>query len=139
VEIVIVLLLAFALLALVVAVVVAPLRSARSEEESPSADLGELEAARESKYHEVRDAELDFRTGKLSREDYERVDGALRGEALEILDELHRLQEPDRAAPDASTRTDTDPTREGPGDPRSKSEAAGPDEPGAQAGDDEGI
>jgi hypothetical protein len=113
VEIVIVLL-AFALLALVVVVVGAPLRSARTDEDGPSADLGELEAAREAKYHEVRDAELDFRTGKLSREDYERVDGALRGEALEILDELDRLQAPDRSdaarsgaeSEDPSTRAD---------------------------------
>jgi hypothetical protein len=124
-------LLALVLLALVVAVVAAPLRAVRSEEEEPSADLGELEAARESKYHEVRDAELDFRTGKLSREDYERVDGALRGEALEILDELHRLQEPDRDGPDASPKIDIDPAS-GPGDARSKSDEARSDEPGTK-------
>ena len=47
-----------------------------------------LEAAREAKYREIRDAELDFRTGKLSREDYEAIDGALRAEALEILNRL---------------------------------------------------
>ena len=50
----------------------------------------ELEAAREAKYREIRDAELDFRTGKLSREDYEAIDGALRAEALEILNRLRR-------------------------------------------------
>jgi hypothetical protein len=87
VEILIVLL-ALALLALVIAVVGAPLRGARLDRERPSADLGELEAAREAKYREIRDAELDFRTGKLSREDYDAVDGTLRGEALEILNQL---------------------------------------------------
>ena len=46
--------------------------------------------AREAKYREIRDAELDYRTGKLSREDYEAVDGALRAEALEILNRLER-------------------------------------------------
>ena len=53
---------------------------------SPRRD--ELETARESKYREIRDAELDYRTGKLSREDYEAVDGALRTEAVEILNRL---------------------------------------------------
>ena len=31
-----------------------------------SAERAELEAAREAKYREIRDAELDYRTGKLS-------------------------------------------------------------------------
>ena len=39
-----------------------------------------------AKYAEIREAELDHRTGKLSDEDYEAVDGALRAEAIEILD-----------------------------------------------------
>jgi hypothetical protein len=50
-----------------------------------------LEAAREAKYREIRDAELDYLTGKLSLEDYEVVNNALRAEAIEILD---RLQPP---------------------------------------------
>jgi hypothetical protein len=57
----------------------------------------ELEAARESKYREIRDAELDYRTGKLSIEDYEAVNGALRAEAVEILDRLEALEERSRA------------------------------------------
>jgi hypothetical protein len=48
----------------------------------------ELEAEREAKYREIRDTELDYRTGKLSREDFLATDGALRAEALEILDRL---------------------------------------------------
>ena len=52
----------------------------------------ELEAAREAKYREIRDAELDYRTGKLSHEDYEAVNGALRAEALEILNRLETLE-----------------------------------------------
>ncbi len=55
----------------------------------------QLEAAREAKYREIRDAELDYRTGKLSRADYEAIDGALRAEALEILTRLEREQERD--------------------------------------------
>jgi hypothetical protein len=48
----------------------------------------ELEAQREAKYREIRDAELDYHTGKLSREDFEAIDGQLRTEAIEILDRL---------------------------------------------------
>jgi hypothetical protein len=48
----------------------------------------DLEAAREAKYREIRDAELDYRTGKLSREDYEAIDRGLRAEAIEILNRL---------------------------------------------------
>ena len=48
-------------------------------------ELGELEAAREAKYREIRDAELDHRTGKLSDGDYAQVDSGLRAEAVEIL------------------------------------------------------
>ena len=56
--------------------------------------IAELEAARDAKYREIRDAELDLRTGKLSDEDYEAIDQTLRAEAIEILRAL------DAAAPD---------------------------------------
>jgi hypothetical protein len=48
----------------------------------------ELQAAREAKYREIRDAELDYRTGKLSSEDYHTIDATLRAEALEILETI---------------------------------------------------
>jgi hypothetical protein len=100
-----VVLLAFLLLAVVIAIVGAPLRAARDRElagervpndEDPERqrvyERAQLESAREAKYGEIRDAELDMRTGKLSREDYEAVDGALRAEALEVLDRLQALE-----------------------------------------------
>jgi hypothetical protein len=65
--------------------------SARREAFIEDSRSAELEAARESKYREIRDAELDYRTGKLSEEDYAAIDGQLRGEALEILNELETL------------------------------------------------
>jgi hypothetical protein len=97
------------LVGLVVALVSAPLRRAREldppipqddkrpELEDPpfASDSGlhdELEAAREAKYREIRDAELDFRTGKLSSEDYRAIDADLRAEAIEILNRLERLR-----------------------------------------------
>ncbi len=94
--------LALALLALVVLVVSAPLRAADGERAQgdgagedtddavapPLDDEHELRTQRDAKYREIRDAELDFRTGKLSKEDYEAIDAQLRAEALEILDRL---------------------------------------------------
>lgn len=87
-----VLILTLALLAVVVLVVSAPVRAARRRPDSEHAERHELEAAREAKYREIRDAELDYRTGKLSREDYEAIDGTLRAEAVEILKRLELLR-----------------------------------------------
>jgi hypothetical protein len=66
----------------------------------------ELEAAREAKYREIRDAELDFRTGKLSRADYQAIDADLRAEAIEILNRLEPDVADDTAAGHASMRPD---------------------------------
>ena len=78
-------------LALVVLFVSAPLRSRRSEEVSESAERAELEAARDAKYREIRDAELDYRTGKLSEADWRGLDRGLRAEAVDILRRLDEL------------------------------------------------
>jgi hypothetical protein len=114
------------LLGAVVFVVSAPLRAAgrprQDVRDAPSTsaqqnrshvdavvERDELVAARVAKYREIRDTEMDYRTGKLSREDYEAIDSELRTEAVEILDRLDRLAdlgEPeDPAADDASRRT----------------------------------
>ena len=86
---------AFALIALaiLIAVVVAvPLRRGDRAERHDAARVEELRAAKEAKYREIRDAELDHRMGKLSQEDWRAVDRDLRGEAIEILQELDRLE-----------------------------------------------
>jgi hypothetical protein len=46
----------------------------------------DLEALKEAKYREIRDAELDHAAGKLSDEDFALLDAELRNEAVEILD-----------------------------------------------------
>jgi adenine-specific DNA methylase len=81
-------LLVLVVLAAVVAVVSAPLRSGRAAEAAPDEDLGALEAAKEAKYREIRDAELDHRTGKLSEADWRALDARLRADAVEILRRL---------------------------------------------------
>jgi len=65
----------------------------RSEQAGPETDLAELEAERDAKYREIRDAELDHRTGKLSDEDFEAVDRTLRAEAVEILRQIDRYHD----------------------------------------------
>jgi len=59
-----------------------------AENEGRRADL---EAARDAKYSEIRDLEMDHRTGKLSDEDWRRLDRELRAEAVDILHELDQL------------------------------------------------
>ena len=81
---------AIALAALVALLVLQPLRS-RSAESEPD-HRGDLEAAKESKYREIKDAELDYRMGKLSEEDWRALDAELRAQAIEILRELDRLE-----------------------------------------------
>jgi type II secretory pathway component PulM len=88
------LLVIFVVLALVVLLVSAPLRRRRSEAVGEDAERAELEAARDAKYREVRDAELDHRTGKLSEADWRALDRSLRAEAVVILRALDELDSP---------------------------------------------
>jgi cytochrome c-type biogenesis protein CcmF len=48
----------------------------------------ELDALKEAKYREIRDAELDHASGKLSDEDFALLDAELRKEAVQILDRV---------------------------------------------------
>jgi hypothetical protein len=82
-------------LVIVVALVAAPLRTGRAQEAAENAARAELEAARDAKYREIRDAELDYRTGKLSEADWRALDRGLRAEAVDL---LRRLDELDAAA-----------------------------------------
>ncbi len=68
----------------------APLRRRGEREAAGRAERADLEAARDAKYAEIRDAELDYRTGKLSEADWRALDRQLRREAVEL---LHRLDE----------------------------------------------
>jgi cytochrome c-type biogenesis protein CcmF len=59
---------------------------ARRPRRPAAAGNGELEALKEAKYREIRDAELDHAAGKLSDEDFAILDAELRTEAVAILD-----------------------------------------------------
>ena len=80
------------LAALVAVVVLRPLRTPGQTESKEQGRIEELQAAKEAKYREIRDAELDREMGKLSSDDWRSVDRDLRGEAIEILRKLDSLQ-----------------------------------------------
>jgi len=96
----------FMLLVGVVLVVTAPLRRpivsaevaaehariVREVEDYAAARI-DLEAARDAKYREIRDAELDHQTGKLSDADFQAIDSTVRAEAIELLRQLDALDE----------------------------------------------
>ena len=86
-------LLVLAVLGAAVFVITGPLRRPPPDEREPE-DRGEaaLEAAKEAKYREIRDAELDRRTGKLSEDDWRALDAQLRAEAVEILRRLDQAR-----------------------------------------------
>ncbi|MGH2907530.1 MAG: hypothetical protein ACRDKI_12285 [Solirubrobacterales bacterium] len=58
--------------------------------DEPEADAvrAELEDAKQAKYREIRDAELDYRAGKLTEEEWHETDRELRREAMLILGKL---------------------------------------------------
>jgi gas vesicle protein len=82
-----------AVLGAVVAIVSAPLRAGRSERDETADRVAELEARKEAKYREIRDAEMDLRTGKLSEDDHRVLDRQLRAEAMEVLRALDEAQD----------------------------------------------
>lgn len=53
--------------------------------------IADLEAAKQARYREIREAEMDFRTGKLSEADWRAIDRELRAEAMQILRQLDKL------------------------------------------------
>jgi hypothetical protein len=96
-------------LTLLAAFITVPLRHQRSTGEREAErvlqaerELQDLEAAREAKYREIRDAELDHNTGKLSDADYQAVDRTLRGDAIEILRALDKATDAFKRAQAAS-------------------------------------
>jgi len=82
---------AIVLAGIVAFVVMAPLRRGEGRERVGEDRRAALEAAKEAKYREIRDSELDYRMGKLSETDWRDSDRELRSQAMEILHELDAL------------------------------------------------
>ena len=84
--------LAIVILAVLAAVVIAaPLRLGPAVDAREDERRAALEAAKEAKYREIRDAELDFRMGKMSEPDYRVTDRELRSQAVTILREIDEM------------------------------------------------
>ena len=85
-----------------------PFWGAKGASSSEDPELAALEAARESKYREIRDAETDLTSGKLSQEDFDQVNADLRRDAVAILKDLDEAGE----QPDESGSAGEDPVPE---------------------------
>lgn len=72
-------------LVLVAAFVAQPLIRSRASDAGEDPLLAELEAAKEAKYREIKDLELDAAAGKLDTAEYESQRSRLRREAADIL------------------------------------------------------
>jgi hypothetical protein len=81
----------FALALIVAFVVLGPLRAGSEIDRRGDDARAALEAAKEAKYREIKDAELDHQMGKLSDADYQAIDQELRAQAIEILREIDKL------------------------------------------------
>ncbi len=81
------------LIGLVALVVLRPLITGDRDDGAETGERAELEAAKEAKYREIRDAELDRQMGKLSEEDHRAVDRELREEAIDLLRRLDAVAE----------------------------------------------
>jgi hypothetical protein len=81
-----------ALLALVALAVTAPLSRPAVAAAEAEDRRAELEAAKDAKYREIRDARLDFRLGKVSAADHEATERELQAQAVAILTELDTLR-----------------------------------------------
>ncbi len=106
------LLIAVALVVLVAWFVTEPLRrrATPAADDSQEAELADLEARKQAKYREIRDAEADHAAGKLTNEDFQRLDAELRAEAIAILKRIDRITESGGRASDE----DHDPPAGGP-------------------------
>lgn len=62
------------------------------DREELRAELAELEARKEARYREIRDAESDHAAGKIDQADFARLDSELRREAAEVLREIDRVR-----------------------------------------------
>ena len=71
--------------AILAAVLAGPFR--RPPEPAQPPRRGDREEAKLAKYRELRDLELDWRTGKLAEVDYQRTKNLLRAQAAQLLEE----------------------------------------------------
>jgi hypothetical protein len=86
------------LLALVAAFVLRPLFAPSDRKPREDPGIADLEARKEAKYREIRDAQLDHAAGKLSAADFQRQAAELRAEAADLLARLDEARGREGAA-----------------------------------------
>jgi hypothetical protein len=79
-----------ALASLVALVVTKPLGHAAAAGVAAEDRLAELEAAKEAKYREIRDARLDYTLGKVSAADHQATERELQAQALAIVRDIEK-------------------------------------------------
>lgn len=70
------------------------------DERVVDAERAELEDAKQAKYREIKDAELEFKAGRMTEDQWNQTDRELRREAMQILakiDTLHVKTDDDSA------------------------------------------
>ena len=89
-----------ALIAVAVAVVIVawPFLRPPAAVDADADRRADLEIAKQTKYREIRDLELDYKARKLDHEQWSRLDGELRREALAILAKIDSGAEAGREA-----------------------------------------
>ena len=114
-------------LAAALAVILSPLRAGHAEaaEAAHEAEITDLRTAKEAKYLEIREAEMDYRTGKLSEADWRIIDRQLRAEAIELLRRLDALGVAEPAAETDAAAADALPSPEPCSKPSSPSSRSG--------------
>lgn len=85
------------LLILVAGFVAGPLLRSRPADAGEDPELAELEAAKEAKYREIKDLELDTAAGKLDEDEYASQRTRLRREAADILARERELKNEEAA------------------------------------------
>lgn len=81
------------------------------EAEFLSEEAEELYRRKESTYSAIKELEFDWRTGKLSEEDFRELDAKYRAEAVEILEAIDLLESGDRKATEAKAAARTSPAK----------------------------
>ena len=82
-----------------------PLLNNRHEQVKTVSDTEELILRRDQLFHDIRELEFDYRTGKLNDTDYEQLVGELKSEAAAVIEVLESQQDGQRAKKRTLTRT----------------------------------
>ena len=79
-----------------------PLLSSPGTESSTETGIDELLLARDQLFHDIRELEFDYRTGKLAEADYHDLLNQLKSQAAAVIDEIETINSVESTAPESS-------------------------------------